>query len=348
MHRPRTLLLALAMSLASGTSAAQTADSLRAAIAATRAQSAAAARVFLDSTRTAAERERAAAPVAAFLDRADARAALALVDNPREPARIRLIALTRGAYLIDGDTAAESALLRWVADRKTPGPVREAAMNTLTAMLVGSTMRARRLPEITGLLRELSAEPDSVVRRPALAWLVVSGDSGTVSRLVRSLTPGGDPVVTPLEAVVMLANSGRADAKAAVRPLLDQRRDVAARTEAIRVLGADRASAPALDRLVADSTEADTVRAAALGAVFANRPHDFPSVSLPLVADEKAREDLRVFAIEAVTLRTRAPSPEMKIVPPNSFTEVVRRLAKESASPRVRAAAANYLREQEL
>ncbi len=343
----RSLVLALGVALVCRGAGAQTPDSLRSAVAATRARSAQAARVFLDSTRTASERERAGTAVAAFLDRADARAALRIAGDTHESERIRLIALTRSAHQIDGDSAAESSLLRWLADRETPPLVRQAAMNTLTAMLVGSTMRTRRLPEMIGLLRKLSVDADSTVRRPALAWLTTAGDSATVSRLVRALAPGGDAQVTPVEAVGLVGMSGRPDAIAAVRPVLDRRQDVAARTEAVRVLGADRGSASTLDRLLADSTEADSVRAVALGAVFANRPQDFPAASLPLVADEKAAETLRVFAIKAVTLRSRAPSTDLKMVPPSRFTEVVRRLATESGSAAVRSAAAEYVRSRE-
>lgn len=348
MHRWKVgaLLVSLALLAPAQPTAGQagTADSLRAVINATRARSAAAARVFLDSSRTAAERERATADVRAFLDSADARAALRVAGNSREPERIRVLALAKGSYVIDGDTAAESALLSWIGDRNSPPMFRAAAMNTLMALMVGSTMRHRRAGEIDKLLRALSVESDSLMRRSALAWLVTARDSATIGRLIRALRPNGDPVVAPSEAVVLLGTSGSAEAKAAMRPLLAQR-DIAARTELIRVLGSDPASAPALDALVADSREPDSVRATALGAVFANRPHDFPRVSLPLVSDENAGDDLRVFAIDAVRLRATAPLQAMKISPSTAFDTEVRRLERGSRSPRVRAAAAAYARD---
>ena len=114
------------------------------------------------------------------------------------------------------------------------------------------------------------------------------------------------------------------------------------------MLGSDPASAPVIDRLVTDSNEADTVRAVALGAVFANRPHDFPDVAVPLASDENASEDLRVFAIEAVRLRSTAPSPELRMSPSSRFDDLMRRLARASRSSRVRAAAAAYLRDHGL
>jgi uncharacterized protein (UPF0147 family) len=340
------VLLTAAMFFSERSIAQGTTDSLQSVIGATRAKSREAARVFLDSARSVEERERAGMSVGAFLDSADALAALRVAGNAKETERIRVVGLTRSTRAIDGNQAAESALLGWLSDQSAPPALRSAAMTTLSALLVGSRMRASRRAEIVKVLKGLSVDADSTLRRPALAWLATSGDQETINRLIRALRPGADSLVAPAEAVVLLSASGSTDARVAMRPLLLLRGDTRARTEIIRALGGDRGSASVLDRLVGDSTEPDSIRSAAMGAVFANRPHDFPEVALPLVSDEKASDDLRVFAIEAVRLRSTAPSPELKISPSSRFDDTMRRLARESASPRVRAAAAAYVRGQ--
>ena len=171
--------------------AAQTpaSDSLASVIAATRARSSGAARVFLDSTRTAADRERAASDIGAFLDTADALAALQVAWNPRESERIRVIALSKGGYLIDNHPDAETRVLAAIADRQSPPGFRSAAMNQLMALLVGSRMRDRRMSEIVKVLQEVSTDSDSLLRRGALAWLATTGDPGTIDRLIRALDP---------------------------------------------------------------------------------------------------------------------------------------------------------------
>ena len=348
MIAPLSLLVAVLLTATPAQAQSTAADSLDSVINATRARSRAAARVFLDSTRTAAEREQASATVAAFLDSTDALAALRIAWNTREPERIRIIALREGAYIIDGHPDMESALLASVADRQAPPGFRSAAMNTLMAMLVGSRMRERRMPEIMRTLQAASTDQDSLIRRSAVAWLVISADSGTIDRLIRALNPGGDSQISPPEAVVFLGSTSNSKAKAAMRPLLVRSKDMVARTELIRVLGSDAASAKVIDRLVADSTEPDSVRAAALGAVFANRPHDFPNVAVPLISDEKAGDDVRVFAIDAVRLRSTAPAPSLRMAPSSRFDDLMRRLASESQSARVRAAAAAYVRDRGL
>jgi hypothetical protein len=115
--------------------------------------------------------------------------------------------------------------------------------------------------------------------------------------------------------------------------------DTAARIAAIRFLGGYAPSRVLLVGYLQDRRETEPVRMAAMGALHAGAPGEFPGYALPIVEDEAASDMLRVYAIRAVQYRRpRARAGEGG----DAFDQAVARLATGARSDTVRRAAADY------
>lgn len=321
-------------------------DSLRVQVAAREAEIAAAAAVFLDKQRPEAERAAAVARITAFVRPDDIRRAFALARDQEEPPQLRAFALPRVQHALAGDTGFAGAVLALVVSATTPGPIRDAAMEVLETLMFGSAARHARHDDFVAVLRLVTQDPDSNLRARAFALLVADGDEQTRRQLLESLRQPELVPLPPASIVRLLGLTLTDSVYPVLHAVLIQPPDAATRVEAIRLLGGYVPSRLLLTRYLQDAQEPDVVRLAAMATLHANAPGEFPGLALPVILDEQASDSLRLYGIQATRLRRRTLGADSLAAFPtgDSFDQAMLRLATESRSTAVRAAAASYLR----
>ncbi|HEX2205147.1 MAG TPA: hypothetical protein VHG91_17680 [Longimicrobium sp.] len=333
------LLLALPLA-ASAQPGASRADTLRAQVAARREEVARASERFLDRDRPAAERVRAAEEAEAFLEPEHRAGAAAVARDEREEPRVRARALLGLLHVLGEDSALVSDVAAWVASRRTPPALRDAAMTAAENLMFSHAPRPSRR-ELVDALRETTADPDPALRERAFAVLALQDDEVARARLLEGLGAPRSAPLPPARIVELLGASLNEGSLPALHRAMLEPPDTATRTAALRLLGGYAPSRPYLVRYLQDPREPGAVRLAAMGALHAAAPDSFPGYALPVVEDEDADEPLRVYAIRAVQYRRPSAARAQDA---DAFDLAVRRLAAASRSGEVRRAAADYVR----
>jgi hypothetical protein len=129
-----------------------------------------------------------------------------------------------------------------------------------------------------------------------------------------------------------------------LREVLANPPNAQAQVEAAQALGADVQSHDDLQKVIGNAEATDALRFAAVGALNANAPEKIAAAALPLLNDEGAGDDVRIYAIKAVQALQEAnggleavQSPEEK-----AFDAAVSKLRTKAKSAAVRDAAKEY------
>jgi hypothetical protein len=298
------------------------------------------AEVFLDRSRPPEERAAAVQGFGTLVRDDQIAAALQLLRDPGQPARLRALALHLVQHRVDRDDALVTDLLSWVRDPATPPELRREALAVFRSLMFSSFAVHARRPEFMRTLRDLTGDADLEVRASAFAILAAYGDDLAQQKLIACLkSPDKAPLPTA-RCVELLGANLHGDFLPVLDEVLRRPSDPAARVAALRLLGGYPPSRPEILRLLADPRESEEIRAAALATLNANDPEHFPAYSLPVVVDEGASDALRVYAIQAVGQRRGARAKRQA----DDFDAAVRRLAEGSKSAAVRRASGQYLR----
>lgn len=317
---------------------------VRAEVEAARQASRRGAATFLDRSQSEAARLAAVANLDAFVDRGDATAALEIVRDPAEPVAVRVRALQLALHEIEQDQELVEELLGLLASPETPAPLRHAMADAGRVLLITGTGTARG-DEIMAVMRSMSRDPDPQIRALALGMLAAQNDDATQKILADDLRNPNEQLVPPEHAAAMLALHPDGDTLPALREVLASPPNTAAQLHAIDALGGDVQSHDALERLATNSAAANEVRIAAAGALSGNAPEKFVDAAAKIVADPRASDELRVFAIKAVQLyqqQKSAVAPSAATADERAFRTAVQRL-RNAPSPAVRNAARQYL-----
>lgn len=304
--------------------------------------------VFLDTSRAVDRRLAAAEGMSALIEPSQLEQAKQLALDTSTARRIRIRALQLARTELGPDREFLGAVLRMMTDRQMPRSLRRAASSALRSQLMGLVYRTDARDtvrdEITVAYRRLLDDPDSLLRRHAFGVLTPRGDSAAVDRLVEALrTPATVPFELP-EILRLVGPSLPEEAFSTVDSLLRSSSVAEVRVEAIRLLASHGPSRPHLVELIRDDEAHLEVRLAAARSLAAGAPDRFLEVATPLVRDDGAPVDLRVYAVEAIRQRRLTGDAEMLTRSPDAFDRAVLSLADAARSDRLRAVASRYVR----
>jgi hypothetical protein len=320
-------------------------DSVLAEIEARQQQSAQAARVFADRSRPEQERAAAARGVDAFLSPEDVSAVSRVFLDRSESPLVRSLALSRIGHAIDRNPALLTEILSLAGSPQTPEVLRDQAAAALADLSFSSLSIRERSAEILPALRSLTRDPDEDLRRLAFGILAAHGDDFAQQRLIECLRSPGTSPLPPQECVRLLGLQLHGDAYPILHQILLRPPDEATRVEAIRLLGGYAESRQQLLGILNSRSESGAARMAALGTLHANDPEHFSAIALPVIRDESAAPELRIYGIQAVRhRRATAAREQRKLAEAAAFDDAVREVARTSKSEAVRRAALEYLR----
>jgi hypothetical protein len=231
----------------------------------------------------------------------------------------------------------------WASEPTTPLRLRDAALEAIETLMVSSSTRHRRMEEILDVLRQIAVEEEELsIRRRALGILASEGDETARRLLLDEIRQRAAAALPVAELITLLGRRLDAESYPVLHGVMIDPPDQAARIEAIRLLGGYAESQPVIVQFYQDPSEPARVRYVAMSSLFANLPDRFPEYSIPVLLDERAGDDLRTFAIDAVRMRrTARPGPEARS--PDRFDEVVSHLFESSRSPADRESARTYV-----
>lgn len=305
-------------------------------------------RVFLDTSRTVERRLAAVEGISGLIEPSQLERAKELALDAAGARAIRIRALQLARTELGPDREFLGRVLRLMTDRQAPRELRRAASEALRSQLMGLVYRTDARDtvrdEITVAYRRLLDDPDPALRRDAFGVLTPRGDSAAVGRLVDALrSPAAVPLELP-EVIRLLGPDLPREALPAVDSLLRASPSVEVRIEAVRLLGAFDPARPLLVELIRDAGARPELRLAAARALAAGAPGQFLEVATPLVRDDQAPVELRIYAIEAIRQRRLTGDAETLTRSPDAFDRAVLSLADAARSDRLRAVASRYVR----
>lgn len=344
----RSLCTALSFCLAATVAMGQASPSREAVlgeIQARQQEASRAAKVFTDRSRSEQERAAAARGVEAFLSPEDVSAASRIFLDRGEPPSLRALALSRIEHAVDQNPALTTEILGLVGSPETPEVLRDQAAAVLADLSFSSLSMRERSAEILPVLRTLTRDRDQDLRRMAFGILAAHGDDFAQQRLIECLRSPESAPLPPQECVHLLGLQLHGDAYPVLHQILLHPPDEATRIEAIRLLGGYAESRQKLLEILNDPAEPGAARMAALGTLHANDPERFAEIALPVIRDERAAAELRIYGIQAVRIRRATVAREQRnTAAAASFDDAVREVARTSRSEAVRKAAQEYLR----
>lgn len=328
---------------------AQESDNLRAEARASAAAAAksnrAAATVFLDRAQSAEARLAAVKNVPSILDRGDTVSALERVRDEEEPVAIRVRAIELAGHALGRDDEQLTEVLALLRNPDTPSPLRAAVAEALHLLLIGGSAPATRHEDIIATLRAVMKDADAAVRTIALSTLAAEGDDAAQQVLATDLRDPSSQLIPPEQAVALLALHPDGDTAPALREVLANPPNAQAQIEAAQALGADVQSHDDLQQVIGNTEASDELRFAAVGALNANAPEKIAAAALPLLNDEGAGDDVRIYAIKAVQALQEANGGLESVQSPaeKAFDAAVNKLRTKAKSAAVRDAAKAYV-----
>lgn len=198
-----------------------------------------------------------------------------------------------------GDTL--SAAISILADTTQPPSDRlEAFRLVQSATFSGSAFNAYRLP-YREALRAAAIDENLKLREKALEALALQKDDFAREKLLQGLDDESQALVSTAKAIQFLGQDDHDVATAAARRILEADHDVGAKNEALRVLAKDPNAAGILKSVMEDKKQPELLRTTSATSLRLIDPAQFVESAQRIVADETEADDVRASSLGALS-----------------------------------------------
>jgi hypothetical protein len=301
-----------------------------------------AATAFLDTRRTDAARIAAVRDVETIFEQDQISGFVGTLRDSAQSDPIRATALRKISPHIASQAGLIPELSVWVQSRRTPKQLRHETLEQLHGLSFSNGMTTEG-QSITGAMRALLRDPDIEFRRTAFSVLSAQGDETAQRALLGGLRDPRTAPLPPQEAVSLLGLRLQPDYYPTLFALYRRPPNEETRIASMRLLGGYPEARPELIRAIRNANESLQARLAAAGTLHSSVPEQFGEAILPVVEDEAAPDELRVYGLRAEMLRRESRAFRAARKGPDGFDAAASRLARESHSSTVRAAAGRYV-----
>ena len=226
--------------------------------------------------------------------------AIALALSRGEETQVRVAALAGASTEIGENPELIDGVLGLLANRSEPAELRRAALDVLRQNSFRTKLFAPKRAEYFDVLRSVVDDPDLPLRVSAIEVLAAEKDEYVQRLLEEGLKDPARALVPPEKALEFLGYDLHGDHYPLLREIIENPPNIAAKREAVRLLGADAASAGVLARLLRDKGEDPEVRKISAAALQAIAPAEFADLAREIVLDEGEDADLRALSITAL------------------------------------------------
>lgn len=222
---------------------------------------------------------------------------VAVLRDARSSVADRAEALTRLRSVYHLDEGTFEAVLHCALNTEEPAELRVTALHLLELWrFVTATVRARRADYLAAL-RTLVDDRVPEIRNSALTVLAKEKDGYAQERLLKSLQDPNAELLPEHRALQLLAYDLHGSFLPMVRRIAEETRDVVSKSQAIRLLGTDPASADYLAQVLRQKREPGRVRQAAAAALQSLAPAEFERAAGEIATDESDDEVVRATCV---------------------------------------------------
>lgn len=226
--------------------------------------------------------------------------AVAVALNKDEEPQVRVAALGSVSTEIGESADLIDAMLELVADASEPPAVRRASLEVLRQNSFRTNLFAPKRAEYFEVLRGVMDDPDLPLRLSAIEALASEKDEYVQRRLLEGLEDPSQALVPPEKALEFLSYDLHGDYYPLLREIIENPPSLAAKREAVRLLGADATSTDVLVRLLRNKGEDPEVRNISAAALQTIAPVEFQGLAREIALDENDDDDLRALSITAL------------------------------------------------
>lgn len=267
-------------------------------------------------------------------------AALKTATSADEDASKRVAAFAGVARAICDDKEKLDDVINVLKDTQSPQAVRLAALRALQSASFSVVKFTPCRPEYLAALRSLIDDPDPEVRQRVLGILAREQDGYTQQRLLEGLQQPDKALVPPEKALQLLSYDIHADAYPVAREIVSKPPNPAAKREALRLLGADAASASKFEEILRDKNEPLEIRQLSASALHSLAPKKMQAYARDIILDDSESDELKTSSLTALTNF----GDEAAVSEDNALQETVDTLKDKASSPDLKNSADNFLK----
>lgn len=233
--------------------------------------------------------------------RRSARSALAVAKNASYSVDERVSAMSEATMPVGENDESLQAILKVLRDKNEPSEVRLAAFQSLGAAAFSLLAFESARGEYLAALREVSTDPDPVLRRRALGALAREQDGFAQKKLLEGLQDPEKALVTPEKALQFLSYDIHADAYQVAREVVAKPPNTASKIEALRLLASDATAAPIFEKILRDKDESSDVRQVCAAALQSLSPDKLQSYAREALLDPSQPDEIQATSLTAIT-----------------------------------------------
>jgi hypothetical protein len=227
--------------------------------------------------------------------------ALASASEKSSSVKSRVAELERLALGICDDDKVFRGVLALLGDTSEPPELRRAAVRALQAASFSVVAFNQRRTEYLAALRALAKDPDLEIRQSVLGILAREHDGFVQKLLLEGLENPNKALLPPEKALQLLSYDIHAEAYPLARKIVKNPPNAAAKREAMRLLGADPASASLFESVLRNKREAPEFRRLSASALQTLKPAALQTHAREIVLDDDEDEEVRATGLIALS-----------------------------------------------
>jgi hypothetical protein len=273
-------------------------------------------------------------------DEIAARKALSLLQDKRNPVKLRIMAMQRITNIFINDTAFITTCLNILNDRSDDLAIRNTALNTLRTLRFGSRQLMAMNAEFRNVMRSLLDDPDNNLRSIAAETLALEKDEYVQRRLLEDISKPEQTIMPRAKAIQLLGHDIHAEQFPIVRSILEEKTATESeKIEAIHVLSKDPSSKDLLKNLMLDRNQNQEIRLTSASALQAAQPETFIDASKSVILNEKEDKGLRVLCLNGIMQNL----DNKDLLNDDEFLQNVTRLGNVSLYPELKKVSKRYV-----
>lgn len=273
-------------------------------------------RIFLDESRSAADRLEVAANMGTFKEPEDIEQAIRIFQDRDQPEAIRSSAFSGiSSYVLSNEALMEAAIAA-VKAGEGEGHIALAAINVLQlAEISAPAALEAQAAAYKDALRSVIDHKNKNLRTTALEILSVDKDEYAQRRLIESLEKPGDNLIEPEVAIQLLSGDLHANYYSVLRNIVQNPPNTIAKREAIRNLGSDATSQDLLLETIENSDEEPETRHAAAMALNNLSPELAAEESKKIIINEDGEhlDELKTALLNTLIYTGKKPDKNQEI-----------------------------------
>ncbi|MDF0666018.1 MAG: hypothetical protein P0119_08070 [Nitrospira sp.] len=213
----------------------------------------------------------------------------------------RVAALAEAPESLGQSDTKLQLILNLLRDEEESVEVRLEALQILQAATFSAPSFESWRGDYIAALRKVAADQDAELRERVLGILAREKDGFAQKKLLEGLQHPAKALVEPEKALQLLSYDVHAEAYPVARRIVKHPPNPAAKREALRLLAADAAAVPMLEKVLRDKSETPELRQVSAAALQALKPEKLQAYARKALLDPSEQDDIQTTCLTALT-----------------------------------------------